>query len=426
MDYMISENKSNRLTFIGFLFVLYYCVLACNNQRIVLYGGFITISGLIVLDKFMSAERMKIEFPKACKMLYYFTVFCYFSRIWAWDEALVVSNAFFLIPVMLLMLISVNYFIKIQSAKACIYTILYSGLALSVYVIVKNGGFSAFYRLATETGNRIGSGGNMNVNSIGMICAYTVVTLLYYAIIRKKKFCYLVMVLPFMTSVASGSRKSIILMVVGLLMLIILSQKNKRGIFKIIKVLFLLLICFFILKLLLTLDIMSTVNERMEGLMAALTENSGQADSSALARKNLLSVGIEQFKQTPFIGVGFGNSYIVAFNRMGLYVYSHNDYVEHLINGGIVSLLLYYGTVLFLLKRHIRLMRHNNSPELILSLTIIVMYLVSSAACVTYYDDMTTYLYFTLWISEVAIHEKKQREKVLNESNEKNDQNGGF
>lgn len=405
-------KKKDKLTFTGLLFILYFSLLACDNKQAFLYGGYIIIAGLIIVDKLFSQDRLKIEFPTACKCLYYFTVFCYFSRFWAWNEYLVVNYAKFLVPIMIFMVICVNYFIKIRSTKACLYAISFSGLALSVYGIVKNGGFASFYALATQEGNRIGTGGDMNVNAIGMICAYSVVVLIYYAMFKKRYLCYIISVLPFMTSVATGSRKSIILIVVGILTLMLLSQKDKKGIQKYIKLFILLLILCVGIQFVLSLDIMSTVRMRMEIMLDGFFGSSTAIihNESTRMRAQLIKVGWQQFKETPFIGVGFGNARVANWNRMGVYAYSHNDYIEHLVNGGIVSILLYYLTIVYLAVKHIKLMKVYKKPELIISFTTIVMYFVMGAAAVTYYGSMTTYLYFILWISEVAICEREQYE----------------
>lgn len=408
----MQTTKKEKLTFIGFLFAAYYAALACYNEPIVLYPGFVLIAGLVVLDKLFSKERLKIEFPTACKCLYYFTIYCFFSRFWAWNEALVTSNSKFLIPAMVFMVININYFVKIRSTKACLFAIILSGLALGVYVVVDNGGLSAFYNLATQQGNRIVAG-DRNANSIGMVCAFAVVTLFYYAIFKKKKSFYLISVFPFVVSIATGSRKSILLLLIGVLMLVLLSQKDKKGAVKYLKLLGLLALLFVCLKFVLSLEIMSTVNERMEQLFATLTGDAFNADSSSLTRAKMIKFGWQQFKETPFMGIGFGNSPELNWKYMRIYTYSHNDYIEHLINGGFISLILYYATIIYLAVKHIKLMKLNKKPELVISFTTIIMYLVMSAASVTYYGVMNTYLYFTLWISEVAICEREQREKLL-------------
>lgn len=404
--------KKDNLTFIGFLFAGYYSVLACNNEPLPLYLGYVIIAGLIVLDKLFSRERLKVVFPTSCKCLYYFTVFCYFSRIWAWNPYLVTARSKFLIPAMIFLVIAINYFIKIRSSKPCVYAILFSGIVLSIYTIFQNGGLSEFYRLATLQGTRIGRSG-MNVNNSGIICAFSVVLLAYYAMYKKKRFCYAVAVLPFVVSIASGSRKSIILMVVGILTLIFLAQKDKKGVIKYIKFIVMISLFFVLMKAILSLEIMSTVNQRMNMLFATLTGDSFNADGSSLTRAKMIRVGFQQFKETPILGIGLGNSPELNGRRINFYTYTHNDYIEHLVNGGIIGFLLYYGTVIYLAIKHIKLMKNNKKSELIFSFATIIMFLVMNAASVNYYGSMMTYLYFTLWIAEVEISEREQWEISL-------------
>lgn len=424
---MIDQNQKKKqqgLTFIGLLYIAYYAVVVCRNTPMVLRVGFVAVAGLIILDKLLSSERTKIEFPRACWMLFYFFAYCFFSKIWAIDTALASKTTSFFISIFCLVVISVNYFIKIRSTKACIYAIIVCGITLGLYVVIKNGGLVAFYNNAMTAGNRISADDKMNPNSIGMTCMFSVVALLYYAIIEKKRIFYLLSAFPMVLALSSGSRKAILLLAVGLVVLVLLSQKDKKGVIKYLKLIALLLVVVLALQLILSLEMMATVRERMEQLFSTLAGDAMNTDKSAANRLKMMEVGLKQFKETPFLGIGMENSRILNWQEMRLYTYSHSDYVEHLVNGGIFSLILYYGTILYLGIRLFKLMKVCNKPEIKLSLTIMVMHMVMGFAAVSYYDQMETYLYFTLWISEVAICERELREKALQENNKETNTDG--
>lgn len=415
----IKNDKYNeKLTFIGFLFAAYHAVLACYNEPIPVLLGFVLVVGLVVLDKLLSNNITKIVFPRSCICLCYFVTFCYFSRIWAWNVTLVAEQTEFLIAQLILVIAMVNYFVKINSVKACLYAIVISGLALSIYVIIDNGGLASFYEAATEVGNRM-TAGDRNENSVGTIGAFSVVVLFYYGMFKEKKSCYLLSVIPFITSVASGSRKSILLLAVGIIALGFLKQKDRKGAEKYIKSVLFIIIAIIGFNFVMSLDIMATVKDRMEQLIGTLTGSTYHKEGSTVTRKKMIEVGVQQFKKTPFLGIGMANSPVLNNIYIGRATYSHNDFIEHLVNGGMASLLMYYGTVLYLAIKHIKLMKVNKNPEIIISFTTLLMYVVMSGASVTYYGSMMTYLYFTLWISEVAICEREQKEKHFKESSEK-------
>ncbi len=399
MDNTLSKR---RITITGLLLMIYFSLIACKNSQLNIYGGFIALVGSIFVDKLFSSDRLKITFPTSCKCLYYFTVFCYFSRFWAWELYYVQNLSKQLIAVFLLITISVGYFIKIKNPSIVIAAIGCVGVVLSCYVIYVEGGFTAFYQHATRTGARIGDEVS-NVNRIGMSCAFSTVVLIYYGIIQKKRRYLLPAVLTFMVAAASGSRKSLLLLGAGIVLMVLLSQKDRQGVIKFLKVIIWLCIGFVVLKMIISLDIMSTVKMRWEGLIASLTGDSLNADASADSRIRMIRRGWSQFLKDPLIGIGVGNSKEFYWRNFGVPMYLHNDYIEHLVNGGIVGFSLYYGNIVYIFVRHIKLMKIRKDPEIIMSFIILVLFLIMNLACVTYYDFLQTALYFILWITTIEV-----------------------
>lgn len=409
MESQIQSKSREKLTFIGFLMAAYYVTLVCYNEPVILYIGYIIIAGFIIFDKLLSKDRLKIETPTVCKFLYYFTIYCYFSRLWAWNEALVISSSKFLIPAMIFVVIGINYFIKISNVRACLFALAISGIALSIYVIIDNGGLSAFYGTATQTGNRL-TAGDRNENFVGFICGLSIVTLLYYAIYERKRLCFFFAALPLVVLITSGSRTAILTLAVGILAIVLIRQKNKKGVVKFLKIIgfsVIVIICF---KLILSLEIMSTFNKRLEDFLTTITGKSSRVDGSTASRMKLIEIGWEQFKKTPFLGIGFGNSPELNWRMMRHYYYSHNEYIEHLVNGGIIGFILFYSGIFYIMIKHIKLMKVSKRTELIVSFVTIIMYLVKGIGGVSYYGQMHTYLCYTLWISIVAICEREQYE----------------
>lgn len=424
---MLEQNQNEKkrgLTFIGILYIAYYAIVVCKNTPMVLRVGFVLVAGLIILDKLLSSERTKIVFPRACGMLFYFFAYCFFSRIWAEEPALASRSTSFFVSLFCLVVVMVNYFVKIRSTKACIYAVIVCGITLGLYVVIKNGGLSGFYQSAMQEGTRISADEKMNPNTVGMTCMFSVIALLYYAIVEKKRFFYLMSVFPLVIALASGSRKAILLLAVGLVVLVLLSQKDRKGVIKYLKLIALLLVVILALQVILSLEMMSTARIRMEKLFSTISGDALNMDGSAANRIKMMRIGLEQFKETPFLGLGMEGSNVLNWREMRLYTYSHSDYIEHLVNGGIFGFILYYGIIFYLGKRLLKLMKVCDKPELKLSITIMAMLLVMNVAAVTYYNRMETYLYFTLWISEVAICEKELREKELKESVQKTGENG--
>lgn len=419
MNLQTSSDKK-RITFIGFIMIAYFAAHACYNKPIVLYTGFILLCGFIVLDKLLSSDRMKVIFPTSCKWLYYFVVYCFFSRIWAVESYYVSNLCGFLIPVAVLVFICINYFIKARDINSIIAAIAVSGIALSVYAVINEGGLGAFYHNATVEKARIG-GQITNVNSIGIFGAISTVVLIYYGLYAKKRLFLPLAVIPFMAAAASGSKKAILILAAGIFLMVVLAQQNKKGIMKFLKITMGICIGLLLLRVVMSLEIMSTINDRMEQMIKDLISDSNMASSSTLMRKRLIEIGWRQFLETPYLGVGLGNSVIVNGRAIGFWAYSHNDYVEHLVNGGVFGFLIYYGNIFNLAVQHIKLMKRRKDNQITISFIILCLYLVMSAGCVNYYGNMQTYLYFILWITVVEV-KKREFANLKEDADEKKEE----
>lgn len=419
MNLQTSSDKK-RITFIGFILIVYFATHICYSQPIVLYTGFILLCGFIVLNKLLSSDRMKVIFPTSCKWLYYFVVYCFFSRIWAIEPYYVSNLSDFLIPVAVLVFVCVNYFIKERDINSIIAAIAISGIALSIYAIIKEGGLGAFYHNATVENVRIG-GEITNVNSIGMFGAISTVVLVYYGLYAKKRLFLPLTVIPFMAAAASGSKKAILILGAGIFLMAVLAQQNKKGVMKFLKIT--VGICFVIvlLRMIMSLEIMSTINDRMEQMIKELISDSNATSTSTLLRKKFIEVGWKQFLETPYLGVGLGNSVVINGRATGFWGYSHNDYIEQIVNGGVGGFLLYYGNIFNLAVQHIKLMKIKKDNQVTISFIVLCLYLLMSAGCVNYYGNMQTYLYFILWITVVEV--KKREFSEIVQEGLKNDEN---
>ena len=185
------------------------------------------------------------------------------------------------------MVIGINYFIKIRNVRACLFALVLSGIALSIYVIIDNGGLSAFYGTATQTGNRL-TAGDRNENFVGFVCGLSTITLIYYAIYQRKRLCFFLAALPLVALMSSGSRTAILTLAVGIVAIVLISQNNRKGIVKYLKIIgfsVVVIVCF---KLILSLEIMSTLNQRLEGFITTITGTSSKVDGSTTIRIRLI------------------------------------------------------------------------------------------------------------------------------------------
>ena len=76
------------------------------------------------------------------------------------------------------------------------------------------------------------------------------------------------------------------------------------------------------MKIILSLQIFNGINERMEGLIALLTQK-GKIDHSTFLRQEYIKLGIKLFKDNFLFGIGMDNTYLTTYvieNKKHIYI----------------------------------------------------------------------------------------------------------
>lgn len=418
MNSIFGSNEVQQINLNKFfctMFMVYtitvYCFNASTEYVKYIHIAWAGVVGIAAVKVFF--EIKNFVFFKETTLLILYAAYCWASALWAkWSPLMAEDRATTVIQMVLFTILAVHYIVQLKNTKIVIWSLIIAGIILSIYVPLSYGGFSEYYAQATVENARLG-GDIDNENVIGMSCAHTVVLLFFGGMYYKKRWMYLLMILPFIISMGAGSRKALIVVVLGIGLLLYLSQNNDKGnAVKFGKLLLIFLAALLAFWLILKLPIMATVSKRMEGLFETLS--GGKGDNSAIVRNEMIKAGWEQFRKNPFFGVGLGNSSFVNKYGTGHFTYLHNDFIEQLVNLGIVGFSLYYGFLLSLFISHIKLLK-TRKPEVIISLVLLAVFLVNSYGMVTYYSK-TTYIFFVLWISVVKIYKNKKKEEETNES----------
>ena len=74
------------------------------------------------------------------------------------------------------------------------------------------------------------------------------------------------------------------------------------------------------------------IGERVTNLL------SGEQDASDIERQQMIDLGIRLFKDKPIFGYGLDNYAALCFRE----TYSHHNYIELLVSGGVIALIMYY------------------------------------------------------------------------------------
>ena len=205
---------------------------------------------------------------------------------------------------------------------------------------------------------------------------------------------------------ATGSRKALVLFVLGIYCIFFLRYSSKNWLLNILRYLFIFSLLVISIRLLLEIPIFDTVKHRMD-LMFNLFTGSGKIDTSTLERQWYIHIGWEQFKQTPWLGIGIGASRELLKIATGNYTYMHNNYVELLACGGVVGFCVYYFMFGYILIRLFQ-QHHLQCKETDVCIILSVLLLIMDWGSVSYYSK-NTYFYLMLFFLQIKFNERQIR-----------------
>lgn len=327
-----------------------------------------------------SAIKLSVSFW----MMGTFVLYSFFTCFWAIDPnyAFAKSKTIFILWIFSTMIYC--FFSKKDYIKIIPNALLIAGVSLSIYILAYYGVREYFTLISM--GERVGTDIN-NVNAIGLQTGITVIICFYEAMQKGKKYLYFIAVIPFIVSMGTGSRKALVLIVIGMLLLYLLQIQKGKRIKKIIQFMIISFVIIFVLQMPIFQNVMMY---RIDSLINLVTGN-GKVDHSALERKAMVDIGWNQFLKKPLLGIGMDNAKYVVREHLGRFVYMHNNFVELLVNGGIIGFLLYYSMYVYIFIKQIPFLKAKDDI-VILSFIILFLQVIMDYGVVSYYTK-TTYVY---------------------------------
>lgn len=198
---------------------------------------------------------------------------------------------------------------------------------------------------------------NVSANSIGMYCAFSVVFAFMY-IQRSKQdskqnrqlsylktgfICWFSVILNCIFVLLSASRKAILFMLIPIVVWLILKSKNSMQILRNV-ILVCIGIIFIYIALMNVSFLYNFVGHRIESLIQGLLGS--VTDKSTNTRLLLIEIGIQWFKQRPIWGYGLLNFKALNIAIRSSDYYAHNNYIELLVDCGLVGTVIYYSLYL--------------------------------------------------------------------------------
>lgn len=377
------KKKNSQINIIDFLIIAYISssYIFSLISKYVLIFRIITIIFVAFLLIYLIRERkFKIVVDSFVKYSLAFLLFGFISILWAKNQMYTLSRVITILESLVVIILLYNYIYHENKKEHLILSMVISGSLYSVYILSFYG-IGNYIRLL-QNSERIGSE-LANVNTIGVILAFTCVICLWLIIYQHKFFMILPLILNSVISVGTGSKKVILCLVVGIFLLVILKAKTRKEVFfAIIETAIVGILLYFVSQL----SLFATINGRFDRFFSMIT-GAGKVDGSSIARLYYIKIGLIEFLKRPFWGVGLGNSRWITYQYVGKETYLHCNYVELLASVGIVGFVLYYAMYFIPFKRFIKYGIRGNSYH-ILGVVMVLLRLITHIAAVTYYDKI--------------------------------------
>lgn len=360
---------------------------------------------LLLLDSISNDFRILIKLSGFHLWGFGFAGYCLLSSLWAINPENSFSKGLTIIQIIICMTVIYCHYYRNYQPHRLLSIAEYSGYMIALYYIYFWG--LGYIRNSLMSGARI-ENAFANGNTIGMSCAISFIISVYFLLYVSKKH---IIKFPFMALLltivaATASRKALVIVVLGVLFLFLFKYISKDILKTFFRWLFISGSLIVLFLLILSFPIFDGLNHRMEGLIAAIMGN-GIIDNSTYLRQQFIKIGLEQFLETPFFGIGIDNARLLLLQHFGYTTYLHNNYVELLASGGIVGASLFYSIYAYIIYK-LKSNWKNYSSEKIAVLLLIFLMLAMDFGAVSYYSK-STYFYIMMFFLFIKYNTRRRR-----------------
>ena len=371
------------------------------------YVLFVCLFGLIVFYLIREQGVIKFKLTSLHAYMLLFISTCYLSTINAIEPSVALSRSFDIVKIFFMIIIlymcyqdkkSVDTLLKIgmwTGYIVCFYTVYFYGLDYFITVL------SSSARIANDA---------LNANTVGLLGANAIVMTLYYMLYDRPRWWNIIALPTLGILAATGSRKALVFVVVGTVLLFIFrSLRSANVVNSIAKIIGSLLALTIVGVAVLQLPMFSEVLDRMSSMVDAFSGTGG--DSSTIIRLALVDIGWDLFYQSPITGVGVNNPSVYTFFLYGKEnYYLHNNYIELLAGTGVIGLLAYYSMYIYIAYNLIRY-RDFHSNEYVMVLILFLSQIVMDMGMVSY-ESKSTYFYMMIFYLEVQLLRKGRKNEA--------------
>jgi O-antigen ligase len=397
---MINASKYISSTYILYYLVALYAIslpIFSYNTELYMYSNyiFVAMAGYWFFELILSRKIIFI-YNSITSFLLAFVLYFYAQSLIYSDFDASFGKITALVALFLAFNIVSSVIYRVGSATLIIRSIGLGVLIVSLQMMYENS-FSGIVMRGSESQSALIE----NTNAYGKLIFVSSVLLFmdYYKSkgrLYKIFFFMVIAINVYFVFMMLGSRQSFVVMTLLILVVFynwIFTIKNNgsnKNLLKISK---------FLLGVIALYSVMSYFSEnsryldRVVNIINPILNNEVLNENSANKRLELIDKGVELWSKSPLFGSG------VNYFRVhsGFYTYTHNNYIELLVSGGIISLVIWYGIFSLLIHKVIvkmKINRSDNRRERLLLLGIIGVLLLDIVS--VSYSDKVIWLFMSI------------------------------
>lgn len=357
---MLKIKCSSRMVYDLLVALLIFSIWAFNETKIITYP--IKILYIIIMGYYtLSRHRTGAKYQAWCIVMVMISII---AMLVAPSFSTASYTFINMLQVLLIGFVTYGYLDEERKINFVLEALIYGGLLLSLRLILVTPANVWF------TWNRIGEAIGSNPNDVGnkaAISAIIAICMTKRFQGKKRIFVFIAFGILFAIVLFSGSRKALIAVVVGFILLNTIGLQDKRKIIFAVVIVGVLLVIGY--HFMMSNDVIyAVIGRRIENMINVLFHGGTESHSIDL-RKKYISEALQLIKQHPFLGVGLG-----AFREVtGGRAYSHCDYTEVACSYGIIGAIIYYLPLLSMTCKFIKLKKKNDKDYMLLIVQIVLL-----------------------------------------------------
>jgi|GEM_PF-3004961 O-antigen ligase len=388
----LDSNVIFDLLFLLYIFGLLAHKTAVGFDAIFCRVTFVLYIGYFIFWLFYNKEKNKIYFQRNMTFFLWYLVFTFFgllSLLWATSVPKVFS---YLNNFVQILGIAFTLGVRIQNKEDVVKYIIYFviGILYACLIVIIRTPASDWEK------NRIGGVLGTHENAFGNYVSTGFILCFWLMREQKsvlKKIFYMLLCLLFLIfSLYSGSRGSVIKILIGAILLVFLMLKKGKNRFLLL--LIVIVGAMFVYNILVSnYFFYSIIGKRLVGLVNYLQGNGESVDSSTLERLYFIDFATDLFKLKPWFGFGLNNfAYQLELVSYRHAVYAHNNYWELLSDLGVIGTLLYYSIFGFYL--YLFISKKSNSSLSKFALAILLISIIFDYTTISYQNVFSLSIVF--------------------------------